>query len=145
MFNCNAPQVSSQSFSPTIASIAWCPPLFQEKDDGTAGDLMIRQSHNDQSTIQATDHYAQRVSMDDKGSLLISQASLKDQKTFTCMVVSESNLMEYPVSVSVYSKLTATSTKKCSTLRETHFLRRIYLVMMVASPMKTRRSHVYSG
>lgn len=75
-----------------------------EKEDGTAGDLLIKQVSQDQATIQATDDYAQRVSIDDKSSLHITQGSLKDQKTFTCMVVSGSNLMEYPVSVIVHKK-----------------------------------------
>lgn len=78
---------------------------LQEKDDGTPGDLLIKQARSEQATVQATDSYAQRVSIDDKFSLLITQASLTDQKTFTCMVVSDANLMEYPVSVLVYSKL----------------------------------------
>ncbi|XP_056253356.1 CD166 antigen homolog A isoform X1 [Seriola aureovittata] len=75
-----------------------------ERDDGTAGDLLIKQARSDQPTVQATDSYAQRISINDKFSLLITQASLTDQKTFTCMVVSESNLMEYPVTVVVYKK-----------------------------------------
>ncbi|XP_071317643.1 CD166 antigen homolog A isoform X3 [Trachinotus anak] len=75
-----------------------------EKDDGTPGDLLIKQARSDQATVQATDNYAQRISIDDKFSLLITQASLTDQKTFTCMVVSESNLMEFPVSVVVNKK-----------------------------------------
>ncbi len=78
--------------------------LVQEKDDGTPGDLLIKQARSDQATVQATDNYAQRVSIDEKFSLLITQASLKDQKTFTCMVVSDNNLMEFPVSVIVNSK-----------------------------------------
>nr|XP_046266125.1 CD166 antigen homolog A [Scatophagus argus] len=77
-----------------------------EKEDGTPGDLLIKQARSDQPTIQAIDGYAQRVSIDETFNLLITQASLKDQKTFTCMVVSESNLMEYPVSVVVYKKPT---------------------------------------
>lgn len=75
-----------------------------EKDDGTPGDLLIKQSRSDQATVQATDGYAQRVSIDTDFSLLITQASLKDQRTFTCMVVSDANLMEYPASVVVYKK-----------------------------------------
>ncbi|KAG7516687.1 CD166 antigen [Solea senegalensis] len=75
-----------------------------EKDDGTPGDLLVKQARNDQPTVQATDDYARRISIDDKSSLLITKASLKDQKTFTCMVVSESNLMEYPTSVAVHKK-----------------------------------------
>ncbi|XP_058483412.1 CD166 antigen homolog A isoform X2 [Solea solea] len=75
-----------------------------EKDDGTPGDLLVKQARNDQPTVQATDNYARRISIDDKSSLLITKASLKDQKTFTCMVVSESNLMEYPTTVAVHKK-----------------------------------------
>lgn len=75
-----------------------------EKDDGTPGDLLIKQAHKDKATVQATDDYAQRVSINDKFSLLINQASLKDQKTFTCMVVSNSNLNEFPVSVIVHKQ-----------------------------------------
>ncbi|XP_069395787.1 CD166 antigen homolog A isoform X2 [Paralichthys olivaceus] len=75
-----------------------------EKDDGTPGDLLIKQARNDQATVQATDDYARRVSIDEKSNLLITQASLKDQKTFTCMIVSDTNLMEFPVSVVVYKK-----------------------------------------
>nr|XP_020477401.1 CD166 antigen homolog isoform X1 [Monopterus albus]XP_020477402.1 CD166 antigen homolog isoform X1 [Monopterus albus] len=74
------------------------------KEDGSPGDLLVKQARNDPATVQATDDYAQRVSIDDKFSLLISQASLKDEKTFTCMVVSDNNLMEYPVLVVVYKK-----------------------------------------
>ncbi|XP_034068852.1 LOW QUALITY PROTEIN: CD166 antigen homolog A [Gymnodraco acuticeps] len=75
-----------------------------EKDDGTPGDLLIKQARSSEATVQATDQYAPRVSIDHKLSLRITQASLRDQKTFTCMVVSGSNLMEYPVTVSVCKK-----------------------------------------
>lgn len=78
--------------------------LCQEKEDGSPGDLLIKQARAEQATIQAIDDYAQRISIDDKHNLLITQASLKDKKTFTCMVVSGVNLMEFPVSVLVYSK-----------------------------------------
>ncbi|XP_059206991.1 CD166 antigen homolog [Centropristis striata] len=75
-----------------------------DKDDGTPGDLLIKQASNEQATVQATDDYAQRVSINDKFSLLITQASLKDQKEFTCMMVSVTNLKEYSISVFVYKK-----------------------------------------
>ncbi|XP_026227714.1 CD166 antigen homolog A [Anabas testudineus] len=75
-----------------------------ERDDGSAGDLLVKQASNDKATVQATDDYATRVSIDDKFNLLISKASLLDQKTFTCMVVSVTNLMEYPVTVVVLKK-----------------------------------------
>ncbi|TKS83852.1 CD166 antigen -like protein [Collichthys lucidus] len=82
-----------------------------EKADGTPGDLLIKQAQSDQATVQATDDYAQRVSIDDKYNLLITKATLSDQKTFTCMVVSGTNLMEYSVTVSVSSKFN-TDTKR---------------------------------
>lgn len=75
-----------------------------ERNDGTSGDLLIKQARNDQATIQATDDYAERVNIDDKFSLLINKATLKDQKTFTCMVVSDTDLLEYPISVIIYKK-----------------------------------------
>ncbi|KAG7237377.1 hypothetical protein INR49_032422, partial [Caranx melampygus] len=71
------------------------------KDDGSSGDLLVRQARNDKATIQATDSYAQRISIDDHYSLHITNAALTDQRTFTCMVVSESNLREYSVTVSI--------------------------------------------
>ncbi|KAG8008100.1 hypothetical protein GBF38_019088, partial [Nibea albiflora] len=78
-----------------------------EKEDGTPGDLLIKQARSDQATVQATDDYAQRVSIDDKYNLLITEATLGDQKLFTCMVVSGANLMEYSVTVSVSKKPTS--------------------------------------
>ncbi|XP_075876198.1 CD166 antigen homolog isoform X2 [Nelusetta ayraudi] len=75
-----------------------------EKDDGTPGDLLIKQASAEKATIHAIDGYAQRISVDDNYNLLIAQASLKDIKTFTCMVVFGANLMEYPVSVVVQKK-----------------------------------------
>ncbi|XP_056140889.1 CD166 antigen homolog A [Lampris incognitus] len=75
-----------------------------EKDDNTAGDLLVKQAHKQEATVQATDDYAQRVSIAANSSLLITQGSLKDERVFTCMVVSAANLMEYPVTVLVYKK-----------------------------------------
>lgn len=78
--------------------------LLQEKDDGLYGDLLIKQVHSETATVQATDDYTGRVSTDDSYSLRISGATLKDQKTFTCMVVSDTNVMEYPTAVLVHSE-----------------------------------------
>ncbi|XP_035035414.1 CD166 antigen homolog A isoform X1 [Hippoglossus stenolepis] len=75
-----------------------------EKDDGTPGDLLVKQASNEQATVQATDDYARRVSIDKKSNLLITQATLKDQKTFTCMIVSVNNILEFPVPVAVHKK-----------------------------------------
>uniref|UniRef100_A0A8C6S316 Activated leukocyte cell adhesion molecule a n=1 Tax=Neogobius melanostomus TaxID=47308 RepID=A0A8C6S316_9GOBI len=77
-----------------------------EKDDGTPGDLLVKQDQKE-ATVQATDGYAQRVSIDDNYNLLISEATLMDQRTFTCMVVSVSNLNEFPVSIQVHKKPSA--------------------------------------
>lgn len=104
MRNCDAQIFKSPNIS-VLSLSSLCPVTLQVKDDGTPGDLLIKQARNDQATVQATDDYAQRISIDDKFNLLITQASLKDQKTFTCMVVSDADLMEFPVSVLVYSKL----------------------------------------
>lgn len=37
-------------------------------------------------------------------SLLLSDARLTDQRTFTCMVVAGANIVEYPVNIVVYSE-----------------------------------------
>lgn len=75
-----------------------------EKADGSIGDLLVKQDKQKEATVQATDGYAQRVSIDDKYNLLITEATLMDQHTFTCMVVSGTNLNEFPVSVLVHKK-----------------------------------------
>lgn len=77
-----------------------------EKANGSIGDLLVKQDQKE-ATVQATDGYAQRVSIDEKYNLLISEATLMDQHTFTCMVVSATNLNEYPVSVLVHKKPSA--------------------------------------
>ncbi|XP_020790209.1 CD166 antigen homolog A isoform X2 [Boleophthalmus pectinirostris] len=74
-----------------------------EKADGSPGDLLVKQNQKE-ATVQATDGYASRVSIDDKYNLLITGATLMDQHVFTCMVVSATNLNEFPVSVSVHKK-----------------------------------------
>lgn len=76
------------------------------KDDDTHGDLLVKQALKDQATVSATDGYKSRVSIAANSSLLISQGSLTDQRVFTCMVVSLTNLDEYPVEVKVYSEYT---------------------------------------
>lgn len=76
------------------------------KDDGTNGDLLVKQAAKDQATVSATDSYKSRVSIATNSSLLIAQGSLADQRVFTCMVVSLTNLEEYSVEVKVYSEYT---------------------------------------
>ncbi|XP_051541959.1 CD166 antigen homolog A-like isoform X2 [Myxocyprinus asiaticus] len=74
------------------------------KDDGTPGDLLVKQAQKDEAIMSATDGYKNRVSIADNSSLLITQGMLADQRVFTCMVVSLTNLKEYPVEVKVYKK-----------------------------------------
>lgn len=78
--------------------------LVQVKDDGSAGDLLVKQAQKDEATVSATDGYKNRVSIAANSSLMIARGSLTDQRVFTCMVVSFTNLQEYSVEVRVYSK-----------------------------------------
>ncbi|XP_031428508.1 CD166 antigen homolog A isoform X2 [Clupea harengus] len=71
------------------------------KDDGTHGDLLVKQAHKEEATIQATDGYKARVSISANFSLLITKATLDDQRVFTCMLVWGTNVEEYPVEVEV--------------------------------------------
>uniref|UniRef100_H2SSX6 Activated leukocyte cell adhesion molecule b n=1 Tax=Takifugu rubripes TaxID=31033 RepID=H2SSX6_TAKRU len=69
--------------------------------DGLAGDLLVKQRDQNTSII-ANDEYKGRVSMAANFSLLLSDARLTDQRTFTCMVVAGANIVEYPVNIVVY-------------------------------------------
>lgn len=75
-----------------------------EKDDNTAGDLLVKQAHKEVATIQATDGYKDRVSISANSSLLIEEGTLADQRVFTCMQVWGSNVKEYPVQVAVQKR-----------------------------------------
>uniref|UniRef100_A0A672KM47 CD166 antigen homolog n=1 Tax=Sinocyclocheilus grahami TaxID=75366 RepID=A0A672KM47_SINGR len=77
------------------------------KDDGSPGDLLVKQAQKDEATVSATDGYKSRVSIAANSSLLITQGSLTDQRVFTCMVVSLTNLKEHSVEVKVYKKPSA--------------------------------------
>ncbi|CAG08893.1 unnamed protein product [Tetraodon nigroviridis] len=76
-----------------------------DKGDGLSGDLLVRQRSQNASII-ANDEYKGRVSMAANSSLLLSDAKLSDQRTFTCMAVVGANIAEYPVNVVVYKKPT---------------------------------------
>ncbi|XP_061074222.1 CD166 antigen homolog isoform X2 [Conger conger] len=73
-----------------------------DKDDGTSGDLLVKKK--DSTSILAADDYANRVNITDRYSLLIAQANLGDQKTFTCMVVTESDVLTSRVNLLVHKK-----------------------------------------
>lgn len=72
-----------------------------DKGVGLSGDLLVKQK-NQSVSISATDEYKGRVSMAANSSLLLSEAELNDQRTFTCMVVADADIREYPVNVKVY-------------------------------------------
>uniref|UniRef100_A0A8C1K8S4 Activated leukocyte cell adhesion molecule a n=1 Tax=Cyprinus carpio TaxID=7962 RepID=A0A8C1K8S4_CYPCA len=80
------------------------------KDDGSPGDLLVKQAQKDDATVSATDGYKSRVSIAANSSLLITQGSLVDQRVFTCMVVSLTNLEEHSVELKVYSEMGKAST-----------------------------------
>ncbi|XP_056322611.1 CD166 antigen homolog A isoform X2 [Danio aesculapii] len=77
------------------------------KDDGSPGDLLVKQAQKDDATVSAIDGYKTRVSIAANSSLLIAQGSLTDQRVFTCMVVSSTNLEEFSVEVKVHKKPSA--------------------------------------
>ncbi|XP_016349031.1 CD166 antigen homolog isoform X1 [Sinocyclocheilus anshuiensis] len=77
------------------------------KDDGSPGDLLVKQAQKDEATVSATDGYKSRVSIAANSSLLITRGSLADQRVFTCMVVSLTNLEEHSVEVKVHKKPSA--------------------------------------
>uniref|UniRef100_A0A665UGL7 CD166 antigen homolog A-like n=1 Tax=Echeneis naucrates TaxID=173247 RepID=A0A665UGL7_ECHNA len=72
-----------------------------DKGEGLAGDLLVKQKS--QNVVDsATDEYKGRVSMGANSNLLLSEARLSDQRTFTCMVVASQDIREYPVNVAIY-------------------------------------------
>lgn len=76
---------------------------FQDKGEGVSGDLLVKPKDQN-ATVIANDEYKGRVSMADNSSLLLSAATLSDQKTFTCMVVAGADIVEYPVHVLIHSE-----------------------------------------
>lgn len=82
----------------TTSALCFVP---QDKGEGLQGDLLVKQK--DMVNI-ASEEYKGRVSLADNSSLLLSEAKLSDQGTFTCMVVSGTDIPEYPVNVLIYSE-----------------------------------------
>lgn len=72
-----------------------------DKGDGLSGDLLVKQK-NQNVSVSATDEYKGRVSLAANSSLLLSAATLTDQRTFTCMEVVGADIAEYPVNVVIY-------------------------------------------
>lgn len=71
-----------------------------DKGEGLSGDLLVKRT-NQNVSVSAGDEYKSRISLASNSSLLLSEAKLSDQRTFTCMVVGE-DIAEYPVNVVIY-------------------------------------------
>uniref|UniRef100_A0A671S450 CD166 antigen homolog A-like n=1 Tax=Sinocyclocheilus anshuiensis TaxID=1608454 RepID=A0A671S450_9TELE len=64
------------------------------------GNILVK--HRDQNATVSNDvNYKNRVSIKDF-SLVITQVAMADQRTFTCMVVVEEDILEYPVQLAIY-------------------------------------------
>ncbi|KAB5550235.1 hypothetical protein PHYPO_G00051470 [Pangasianodon hypophthalmus] len=70
------------------------------KADGTTGDLLTKSKAQNASYSQIVE-YQGRINLTKNLSLQISQAKIADQKTFTCMVVAGTDILEYPVQVTI--------------------------------------------
>lgn len=75
----------------------------QAKADGTNVDLVTKSKSQNVSFSQTLE-YQGRINLTKDLSLQISQAKMADQKTFTCMVVAGTDILEYPVQVTIQSK-----------------------------------------
>ncbi|KAM9469234.1 activated leukocyte cell adhesion molecule b isoform 2-T3 [Clarias gariepinus] len=67
------------------------------KVDGTVVDL-LRKSHQNITFLQI-EEYNGRINLTNTLALQIFKAKMADQKTFTCMVVTDGDVFEYPVEV----------------------------------------------
>ncbi|KAJ8347635.1 hypothetical protein SKAU_G00262240 [Synaphobranchus kaupii] len=75
-----------------------------DEDDGTPGAILTKGRDPEEVKIQATNSYKDRASITGDASLLIANATLDDEKTFTCMVVTSADIKEYPVNVEVHKR-----------------------------------------
>ncbi|XP_026138266.1 activated leukocyte cell adhesion molecule b isoform X1 [Carassius auratus] len=65
------------------------------------GNILVK--HRDQNATVSSDvNYKERVGIKKDFSLFITQVSMADQRTFTCMVVGTADILEYPVQLAVY-------------------------------------------
>ncbi|XP_074536092.1 CD166 antigen homolog A-like isoform X1 [Halichoeres trimaculatus] len=71
------------------------------KGEGLPGDLLVK-TKGQNFSISADDEYKDRVSLAANFSLLLSKAKLSDQRTFTCMVVANADIAEYPVNMVIH-------------------------------------------
>lgn len=76
---------------------------LQNKEQSVPGDLLVKKKNED-TVVSATDKYNGRVSIAANLSLLLADAKLSDQHTFTCMVLSGADIKEYPVNLVIQSE-----------------------------------------
>uniref|UniRef100_A0A8C2HQ89 Activated leukocyte cell adhesion molecule b n=1 Tax=Cyprinus carpio TaxID=7962 RepID=A0A8C2HQ89_CYPCA len=65
------------------------------------GNILVKQMDQN-ATISPDVNYKNRVSIKKDFSLVITQVTMTDQRTFTCMVVEKDDILEYPVQVTIY-------------------------------------------
>ncbi|MBN3323207.1 C166A protein, partial [Atractosteus spatula] len=73
-----------------------------ETQEAGEGDLLTKQEQKDGVKILAKDEYKDRVNVTENFSLRITKATLQDEKTFTCLVVTMNDAEEHSTSVRVY-------------------------------------------
>ncbi|XP_056329742.1 activated leukocyte cell adhesion molecule b isoform X2 [Danio aesculapii] len=92
------------------------------------GNILVKHTGQN-ATIPNDGNYKNRVSIKKDFGLVITQVSLADQKTFTCMVVAADDILEYPVQLVIYKTplqpqianlTTAMEIGKLTTLAECH-------------------------
>ncbi|XP_016356804.1 CD166 antigen homolog A-like isoform X2 [Sinocyclocheilus anshuiensis] len=65
------------------------------------GNILVKQLDQN-ATISADVNYKNRVSIKKDFGLIITQVTMADQRTFTCMVVWKEDILEYPVQLTIY-------------------------------------------
>ncbi|KAL0174138.1 hypothetical protein M9458_030106, partial [Cirrhinus mrigala] len=65
------------------------------------GNILVK-NPNQNASVSNDVNYKNRVSIKKDFSLVIKQVTMADQRTFTCMVVWQSDILEYPVQLHIY-------------------------------------------
>ncbi|XP_073673897.1 activated leukocyte cell adhesion molecule b isoform X3 [Garra rufa] len=65
------------------------------------GNILVKKQ-NQNATFSDDVNYNNRVSIKKDFSLVITKVTMADQRTFTCMVVKDTDILEYPVQLAIY-------------------------------------------
>ncbi|RXN07964.1 CD166 antigen -like protein [Labeo rohita] len=68
------------------------------------GNILVK-NLNQNVSISNDVNYKNRVSIKKDFSLVITQVTMADRRTFTCIVVGQSDLLEYPVQLAIYMRI----------------------------------------